>query len=215
VFAHACRVAAVALLDDPAAGTSLYRLMQGFAAGHPGLLLVARVDRGACAVGPADGDWPAALHGAIAADLGPAAIGVGMAVDGPRAYRESFVLARKAMRVLAALGRDGVLSLEQPGLLQLIVQATEPERLASFAERLVGPLREHDRQRGSELVHTLELAFRHGWNLQAAARTAHVHVSTLRYRLRRIEALAGVDLQLEDDRLAMHLALRTAKVLEA
>jgi DNA-binding PucR family transcriptional regulator len=55
--------------------------------------------------------------------------------------------------------------------------------------------------------------FEHGWNLRAAARAVHVHVSTLRYRLSRVEAIAGIDLQRHEDRLALELALRSARLL--
>jgi DNA-binding PucR family transcriptional regulator len=40
-----------------------------------------------------------------------------------------------------------------------------------------------------------------------------VHVSTLRYRLSRVEAIAGIDLQRHEDRLALELALRSARLL--
>jgi DNA-binding PucR family transcriptional regulator len=142
-------------------------------------------------------------------------MGVGPVAEAPAEYRQSFLDARQCVRGLRALGRDGVLSLEEDGLEQLLMRATDTDRLISFADRFVGPLQLHDARRRSELIATLDLVFEHGWNLRAAARAAHVHVSTLRYRLSRVEAILGIDLRLPDDRLALQLALRTARLLTA
>jgi DNA-binding PucR family transcriptional regulator len=125
------------------------------------------------------------------------------------------VRARKAVDALLALGRVGVLAAAEQGLEQLILEATDPRRLVAFERQILDPLRAHDDRRGTQLVHTLESVYERHWNLQAAARALHVHVSTLRYRLTRIEELAHVDLGDQDDRLALHLALRIAKLLGA
>jgi purine catabolism regulator len=113
------------------------------------------------------------------------------------------------------LGRDGVLSLEGEGLEQLLLRATDADLLISFAGRYVRPLEEHDKRRRASLLETLELVFEHGWNLHAAARAAHLHVSTLRYRLSRVETLVEVDLHRPEDRLALELAVRTSVLLAA
>ena len=82
-----------------------------------------------------------------------------------------------------------------------------------FVEGVVNPLLAYDERKGAELVRTLETAVRLGWNLQGAARECHVHVSTFRYRLARIEQLTGLDLATADGRLAAELALRARRAL--
>jgi sugar diacid utilization regulator len=170
-------------------------------------LLVGRRGDELVVVGPAEGDWPARLEQRLSALVGPVLVGVGRPVADPALLRESHHGARKALRGLRARGRDGVLDLDGARLESVLLDAAEPERVAAFAERVIAPLRDYDARRASELVRTLHLVFEHRFNLQAAARAAHVHVSTLRYRLGRIEELTGLDLARQDDRLAAQLAL--------
>lgn len=63
-----------------------------------------------------------------------------------------------------------------------------------------------------ELVRTLERYFDLGGDTQRTAASLYMHRTTLYHRLRRIESLAGVDLQRGDDRLALHLGLKLARL---
>ncbi|MBA8955763.1 PucR family transcriptional regulator [Actinomadura namibiensis] len=93
-----------------------------------------------------------------------------------------------------------------------LLLAAVPERVRrSFRDRLLGPLEEYDGGRNAELVHTLEvfLACSGSWNRTAAR--LHVHVNTLRYRIRRIEELTGRDLGTLEDRVDFFLALRATR----
>jgi GAF domain-containing protein len=58
------------------------------------------------------------------------------------------------------------------------------------------------------LVETLDAFLEHACESQAAADALAIHRSTLWQRLRRIEEVAGVDLQSGEDRLELHLGLR-------
>ncbi|GAA3983721.1 hypothetical protein GCM10023085_77350 [Actinomadura viridis] len=87
-----------------------------------------------------------------------------------------------------------------------------PERTRwSFRTRLLGPLEEYDSIRQADLMHTLEvfLACSGSWNRTATR--LHVHVNTLRYRIRRIEELTGRDLGTLEDRVDFFLALRAMR----
>lgn len=93
---------------------------------------------------------------------------------------------------------------------RLLASVPEGTR-SSFRERLLGPLEEYDRSRQADLLHTLEvfLACSGSWNRTATR--LHVHVNTLRYRIRRIEALTGRDLGTLEDRVDFFLALRATQ----
>lgn len=66
---------------------------------------------------------------------------------------------------------------------------------------------DHDRQRGSELVATLATYLDHYGEPKQAARELHVHPNTLRYRMRQIIDLSGLDLTNHRVRLAVALVL--------
>jgi sugar diacid utilization regulator len=59
-----------------------------------------------------------------------------------------------------------------------------------------------------QLVATALAWLDHGADARTAAEALHVHRSSLYNRLRRVEAVAGVDLRAGDDRLELHLGLR-------
>jgi DNA-binding PucR family transcriptional regulator len=59
-----------------------------------------------------------------------------------------------------------------------------------------------------QLVATALAWLDHGADARTAAEALHVHRSSLYNRLRRVEAVAGVDLHAGDDRLELHLGLR-------
>jgi len=95
----------------------------------------------------------------------------------------------------------------------LLLQATDPSALLRFVEQYVEPLVRADRGRTIELRRTLETYFACGRNLEQTARELHVHVSTLRYRLSRACAAAGVEPKDERAMLDLQVALAVAATL--
>jgi hypothetical protein len=68
-------------------------------------------------------------------------------------------------------------------------------------------LRAEDRNTGSEYTTTLTAYLATFGNVMAAARQLNVHVTTLRYRLRRLQAISGLDLDDPAERLLCQLLL--------
>ncbi|MEV6140312.1 helix-turn-helix domain-containing protein [Nocardia sp. NPDC051990] len=76
-----------------------------------------------------------------------------------------------------------------------------------LAEGPVQALIEHDRERGTEFVTTLATFLVHHGEPKRAAQGLHVHPNTLRYRMKQITDLTGLDLTDPRRRLAVGLAL--------
>ncbi len=72
----------------------------------------------------------------------------------------------------------------------------------------------YDRDRGSQLLATLDIYLSSGRMLAATARDLFVHVNTLRQRLERIEELTGLRLA-EEDLLSLQLAVKLGLVRTA
>lgn len=70
---------------------------------------------------------------------------------------------------------------------------------------VLAPLAAHDRDRGTDYVTTLEAFLAHYGEPTRAAKSLHVHTNTLRYRMKHIVELTGIDL---DD-----VRLRTAIII--
>jgi hypothetical protein len=67
---------------------------------------------------------------------------------------------------------------------------------------------DHDRTHGTDYVRTLRAYLDALGSGTLAARRLHVHVNTVRYRMRRVGEITGVDLTRGDARLALELELR-------
>ncbi len=90
-----------------------------------------------------------------------------------------------------------------------LLLATVPDGVRrSFRDRLLRPLYAYDAEHHSDLVHTLETFLDSSGSWNRCAAELHVHVNTLRYRIRRIEELTGRDLGTLEHRVDFFLALR-------
>ncbi|MGH2967480.1 MAG: PucR family transcriptional regulator, partial [Solirubrobacteraceae bacterium] len=85
-------------------------------------------------------------------------------------------------------------------------------RSSSHSDRVltdtIGPLRDYDTRRASDLLPTLRAFFESGYNLTRTGARLHVHANTVVYRLGRIKELTGRDPHDPDDLLVLSLALK-------
>ena len=90
------------------------------------------------------------------------------------------------------------------------------EALRADAERaqyyldLLKPVRAYDREHQGDLVETLAVYLQHGGNATRAAEALFLHRNSLRYRLARISALTGLDLDDPSHRMALQVGLMVA-----
>jgi len=159
---------------------------------------------------------PGGDPGALVGLLGPVAREYGVAI-GASTVRRGAADTRAALAEAADAAFVGARLLEDGGVL--------PYADMGAYRYLVGPLRDggpqdplreavdrlaaYDRERGAQLLLTLERYLENGRSLTTSARELTVHVNTLRQRLDRIESLTGLDLAGED-LLALQLAIKLA-----
>lgn len=99
------------------------------------------------------------------------------------------------------------------GFLSLLARREGIEEVVRFAARKLGPLLEHDeRQRKGELVGTLDAYLRSEAQCRLAAAMLGVHENTVRYRLKRIEELAGIELDRLSDLMDAALSLQVFRL---
>jgi DNA-binding PucR family transcriptional regulator len=140
---------------------------------------------------------------------------VGTRCDDVEDYRHSYLAARRGLDLLRLLGRPGeVFSFRASSLESMLLQSTRPEVVVRFISRYVEPLERYDRSHTSDLLRTLEVYFEAGSALEETARRLHVHVSTLRYRLKKAAELLDVDLRDGSAALDVQVALKAAQVLK-
>ena len=144
--------------------------------------------------------------------LGPRAA-VGLAASRPPhgVGGRPFAEAAQARRIAAMPGREQrwATSAEVGSHLLLLAQANEEVR-RSLCALTIDPLRRYDAEHGTELVHTLRVFLDQTCSWQRAADALHLHVNSLRYRIRRIEELTGHSLADTAGRTDLFLGLQVA-----
>lgn len=126
-------------------------------------------------------------------------------VSWPRAYTEALQAMQVGQRL--KLGNQ-IVEFNSLGVFQLLCELEDIPTVHRFAEQIIGPLAEYDRQHRGSLVKTIDAYFGHHGNVSQTAESLFVHRNTLLYRIERIQELTGQDLNNADMRLALHLALK-------
>lgn len=147
-----------------------------------------------------------------------ARIGVSELVDGDdllRAYQHAVDAVEHAAHRLPGGGAGAVVHFEDLGLSQLLTRLSDGPELARFVEHELGPLVQHDRTHGANLLATLSAYLAENGSKTAAARRLGVERRTVYYRLDRIGALLGRDLDDPEARLRLDVALRGWEVLQS
>ncbi|MEU8398427.1 helix-turn-helix domain-containing protein [Nonomuraea sp. NPDC048892] len=133
--------------------------------------------------------------------------GLSGALTGAAALKGGVEEAGHARRLAEA--RDGGVVTSDEIYTHALLLATVPGDVRrSFSSRLLSPLLDYDRRHQSDLVRTLGIFLDRAGSWNACAELLHVHVNTVRYRIRRIEELTGRDLSTMADRVDFFLALR-------
>ena len=148
------------------------------------------------------------LHDALGAT---ATVGVGSVAEDVSGLARSVVEARHACRFAQRRRDVGYATHKMLASHALLLAVQDDRVLEVFRETLIRPLEEHDARRGTELLRTLDSFLRSGGKYQDTADALHLHVNTLRLRLKRIETLTGRDLHSMDDRVDLWIALQARK----
>jgi DNA-binding PucR family transcriptional regulator len=104
---------------------------------------------------------------------------------------------------------------EDLGTYRLLLSMADPDALRAFADSMLGPLDEYDREHNGELILSLQAFLQHNARWETAAAQLYVHRHTLRYRMRKVEELTRRDLASSFDRMEFWLGLRARDLLSA
>ncbi|WP_438448037.1 PucR family transcriptional regulator [Gorillibacterium sp. sgz5001074] len=131
-------------------------------------------------------------------------------MNAPASYQEAV----QAMTLHPCMGKS-VLFFDDLGVYQLIFQVSDRERLQAFVNRYLGPLIEHDAQKGGELLLTLKVYLDYDGSKQMASKKLYIVRQSLYYRLDKIAELLGPGYMETENRLALQVALRAYQLLHA
>jgi sugar diacid utilization regulator len=187
--------------------TELHRAFR--TVGLDGRLSTSRGDNVVCFVA-ADADW--AKLGAQLNRQGDGRLRIGV---GDRHEPAQLDLSVAEAELALRLSTEPVGRFDGLGIARFLSSDADQFRLLSFVDEWLGSLVAYDEEHRSELVLTLGESLRDQQSLRATSDRLHIHPSTLKYRLRRVEELTGRDLHDPDDRFNLDLACRVRASLVA
>ena len=130
-------------------------------------------------------------------------------------YPTAWERCRRMLRIGRSFGRTGVFAGQDFGPLPMLVAAADVPDVRNFVDKSVGALIAHDREHGTPYLDTLFAYLREGCRSQACADAIGLHVTTLRYRLSRMEELFGIKLDTPEQRFAVELAIRLSGIIDS
>ncbi|CDX30700.1 putative transcriptional regulator, PucR family [Mesorhizobium plurifarium] len=130
-------------------------------------------------------------------------------------YPTAWERCRRMIRIGRSFGRTGVFAGQDFGPLPMLVAAADVPDVRNFVDKSVGALIAHDREHGTPYLDTLFAYLREGCRSQACADAIGLHVTTLRYRLSRMEELFGIKLDTPEQRFAVELAIRLSGIIDS
>lgn len=145
------------------------------------------------------------------AAVGAWRIGIGRAHQGPSGVRLSFEQAQEALEMGARLGGDRRV-LDAADLLVHRVLVRDEDAMRELVDAVLTPLLAA-RGGAEPLLHTLEAYFAAGGNASLSARTLHLSVRALTYRLEKITELTGRDPAEPAQRFELQTAVAGARLL--
>ncbi|MBW0113751.1 PucR family transcriptional regulator [Pseudonocardia abyssalis] len=138
--------------------------------------------------------------------------GISPACQGPAAVAPAILEARRAADVLRRTGRTmRAISSDDLGVFGLLFSESDGLRLDRFVSHWLGPLTEYDAAAGAQLTQTLGQLLDRATMVDAAS-SLFIHISTLKYRAKRIEEILGVDMRDPDVAFNLRLALKLLNI---
>ena len=110
-------------------------------------------------------------------------------------------------------GRSGLVRAEDFGPFPVLMSAVDMPEMREFVEQSIGPVAGHDRDHGTAYIETLSAFLDQNCRSQPTADALGIHVTTLRYRLDRLQDLFGLATDTPERRFALQLALQFQRVM--
>lgn len=127
-----------------------------------------------------------------------------------KSYREA--LHALKIKKLFPQENEGVHGYHELGIYRYLLQLKQWEEEQGYQNERLEKLRQYDRENQTTLLTTLETFLDAAGKVNKTAERLHIHINTLSYRLRRIEEIMRVDLDNMNQRAALYLELKIAKL---
>lgn len=109
--------------------------------------------------------------------------------------------------------RYGRLSLTDAGPFGILSEMLDYSLVNDYCRAVLSGIRQHDATQSAPLMPTLQALVRHGGRPQPVADELNVHISTVRYRIDKIQDTFNIDIRDAETRFKIEMALRLTSLL--
>lgn len=127
-------------------------------------------------------------------------------------YQESYQQALKALKISNPEGAQ-IVFYEELGIFKFLAEITNQNGLSEFVHSKIGPLLTYDPQKSQIYIETLEEYLRSRNSLKETAQTLHIHIGTVKYRLRRIREILDIEFNQAEILFNLQVALRVKRLI--
>ena len=192
---------------------------------HPNYICIPRADSVLLLLGsPLEDRWSLARHALLRCQERvrnlPVHAGLGESREIPGQVVESYQEAESALQVGQRLRdaedlHDRIHAFSALGVQRLLFALSQesPDVLNGFLDNALGAAVDYDAAHGTDLIKTLKAYTECNGNVTEVAARLHIHKHTVRYRLRRIAELTGLDATKFEDAAQLYLAVRASELL--
>lgn len=140
-------------------------------------------------------------------------LALGGACQHPADFARAASRAERSLELARLLGYSGgVIDYAALGVYNVLFERENKQLLFDFAQGQLQALLDYDAHHKTELVATLQKYFQNSTRLKETAHAASIHLSALKYRLRRIQEIGGFDLGDAETAFNLQLALKIVGV---
>lgn len=141
-------------------------------------------------------------------------IGIGNGYTELSKLQHSFKQATKCLAGVAFKSKDRIIWYERLGFVKVLMELENKEILQKYQYEVLGPLIEYDTENHTEMVKTLQAYFDANENIKDTAELIFNHPNTIKYRIKRIEEILGVNFDEVSDRYELYTALMIHNMID-
>ena len=142
-------------------------------------------------------------------------IGIGNGFSELSKLQQSFKQASKCMDAISLYSEDEkIIWYEKLGFKKVLMELKNQQILQDYQYEVLGKLIAYDDENHTELLKTLMAYFASNENIKDTAERIFNHPNTIKYRIRRIEEILGVDLDNSRDKYELYNAIMCYRLLQ-
>lgn len=138
-----------------------------------------------------------------------ATVGIGNYRKDISQIHDSWEEARKAIEIVRSMERENtVVFYDELGIFKLLSLVSQSAEAKEFEKQYIEKICAYDKKHHTDMMDTFIALVTNGWNLKVTSEKLFIHYNSMKYRYRKLGMILELDLQAQEERLNLELALK-------